>query len=80
MKSMNNLSSSPPKFSQHQKVHFLGGNGTILFCQPDAGDWLYGVEMPVTTESDMGRVGCETVILVPEIELYSVNDTEFKEE
>ncbi len=79
MKSIKNLSSSPPKFSQHQKVQFLGGNGTIVSCQPDAGYWLYGVEMPVTTELDMGRVGSETVILVPEIELYLVNNADLKE-
>ena len=76
MKTLNNRDSTLPKFSQYQQVHFLGGNGTILFCQPDAGDWLYGVEMPITTESDMDRVGYETVILVPEIELYPVNNKE----
>ncbi len=77
---MKNLSSTTPKFSQHQQVQFLGGNGTIVFCQPDAGKWLYGVEMPVTTESDMDRVGYETVIVVPEIELYPVNNADSKEE
>ena len=69
---MKNLDSTPPKFSQHQQVHFLGGKGTILFCQPDAGYWLYGVEMPVATEPDIERIGSETVILVPETELYTV--------
>ncbi len=76
MKTLNNRDSTLPKFSQYQQVHFLGGNGTILFWQPNAGDWLYGVEMPITTESDMDRVGYETVILVPEIELYPVNNKE----
>ncbi len=77
---MKNLKSTPPKFRQAQEVNFLGGNGTIIFCQPDAGNWLYGVEMPVTIEPELGRVGYETVILVPEFELYPVSNTEFKEE
>ena len=79
MKSPNNLHSNPPQFSQYQQVHFLGGNGIIVSCQPDAGNWLYGVKMPITTEADMGRVGSETVILVPEIELYLVNNADLKE-
>ncbi len=80
MKSPNNLDSNPPKFSQHQQVQFLGGNGIIVFCEPNAGNWLYGIEMPLVTETKMNRVGSETVILLPEIELYSVNNTELKEE
>ena len=40
---------------------------------------MEGVEMPITTELGMDRIGCETVILVPEFELYPVNDAEAKE-
>ena len=60
---------NPPKFSVHQQVQFIGGNGTILFSQPDGGHWLYGVEMPFGTESALGRIGHETIVLMSETEL-----------
>ena len=72
---MINLPNSP-KFSLHQQVHFLGGDGKILFCQPDGGNWLYGVEMPLGQESDMGRIGHETIVLVEETELHTVKQTD----
>ena len=72
---MINLSTTP-KFSQDQQVHFLGGNGTILFCLVDGGHWLYGVKMPEGKESDIRRIGYETIVLVSETELYTVKETE----
>ncbi len=59
-----------PKFAASQQVHFLGGKGRILFCQPDGKNWLYGVEMPLGKEPDMGRIGAETIILMMEGELF----------
>ncbi|VEP17878.1 conserved hypothetical protein [Hyella patelloides LEGE 07179] len=61
--------STTPKFSPEQKVHFWGGKGTILFCQPNAGDWLSGVEMPREIEPDRVRIGSETRVLIGESEL-----------
>ena len=74
---MKTLSTSP-KFCPHQQVHFLGGNGTIRFFHPDGNNWLYGVEMPLGTEPDLGRIGHETVVLIPETELYVLQATEKK--
>ncbi|MEM9510243.1 MAG: hypothetical protein AAGA16_21590 [Cyanobacteria bacterium P01_E01_bin.35] len=58
-----------PKFREEQQVQFVGGSGTISYKQSDGGQWLYGVEMPLGAEPDMGRIGYETIVLIPESEL-----------
>ena len=60
-----------PKFREQQQVCFAGGQGTILSLQADGIDWLYSVEMPLGAEAEMGRIGYETIILMPETELNS---------
>ena len=64
--------STSPKFNLQQQVSFLGGQGKILFYQPDGQHWLYGVEMPLGTKPEMGRIGAETIVLISERELYTI--------
>jgi hypothetical protein len=58
-----------PRFNREQQVSFLGGCGTIKNYQPESGTWLYLIEMQMGPEPDMGRVGNETRIVLPEADL-----------
>lgn len=58
-----------PKYSQKQFVCFNGGMGTVKGCQANARTWIYAVEMPLTPNPSMGRVGNETTILLLETEI-----------
>ena len=72
---MNALSENPqtqPKFRPFQQVYFLGGMGKIISCFTDHGKWMYSVEMPLGKEPNMGRIGSETIILMPETEIYQI--------
>ncbi len=60
---------SVPKFSQNQFVRFIGGEGKVKHFRPTAGSWLYTVEMEMGPEPEMGRVGYETMIVLPETDL-----------
>lgn len=62
-----------PKFSKEERVHFLGGMGTVRNYYPEPGAWVYLVEMDMGPEPEMGRVGYETTILLSEPELSSVS-------
>jgi hypothetical protein len=67
---------SMPKFSQNQFVRFIGGEGKVRHFQPASGGWFYTVEMEMGPEPEMGRVGYETMIVLPETDL-AAQDGEF---
>ncbi|MCU0534110.1 MAG: hypothetical protein MUD14_09465 [Hydrococcus sp. Prado102] len=58
-----------PRFNKEQRVNFLGGCGTVKTYQPDSGTWLYLIEMEMGPEPDMGRIGNETRIFLPEADI-----------
>ena len=58
-----------PQFAQGQSVTFFGGEGVVRSLKLDAGLWTYGVEMMQGPEPAFGRVGPETMILLPETAL-----------
>lgn len=62
-----------PKFRRNHMISFLGGSGIIRGYKPELGTWTYLVEMEMSPEPSMGRVGYETWVLLPEAELTSVN-------
>jgi hypothetical protein len=55
-----------PKFHHQQKVSFIGGTGKVKELQPQAGNWIYTVEMSMGLEPDFGRIGAETTIVLEE--------------
>jgi hypothetical protein len=61
---------SLPKFRSGQKVRFIGGEGIIKNYRPESGSWFYLLEMPMGLEPQMGRVGYETMIWLPEVDIY----------
>ena len=58
-----------PQFAKGQAVTFFGGEGVVQSLKLEAGLWTYGVEMMQGPEPAFGRVGPETMILLPETEL-----------
>ncbi|HEY9860029.1 MAG TPA: hypothetical protein V6D16_11035 [Candidatus Obscuribacterales bacterium] len=64
-----------PRFHSHQRVCFVGGCGTIKYCQPYAQTWIYAIEMELGPEPEMGRIGAETTILLNESEIQGLVDT-----
>ena len=58
-----------PKFCPFQQVSFLGGMGKIVSRFSESGKWMYAVEMPLGNESEIGRIGSETIILMQESEI-----------
>ena len=60
-----------PSFHHTQLVGFAGGEGVVRGCHLEAGTWTYLVEMALGQEPNFGRVGAETMVLLPEIELYA---------
>jgi hypothetical protein len=58
-----------PKFKIDQKVEFVGGIGKIRDHRHESGSWIYYVEMELGAEPDFGRIGFETVIMLPEPEI-----------
>ncbi|MDM9380427.1 hypothetical protein QUB80_06890 [Chlorogloeopsis sp. ULAP01] len=63
---------TPPKFTIHQFVYFIGGVGTILDFQVDANTWKYAVEMEKGPEPVMGRIGSETTIFLHERDIHGI--------
>ncbi|MBD1821919.1 hypothetical protein H6F51_05330 [Cyanobacteria bacterium FACHB-DQ100] len=61
-----------PKFSPDQFVRFIGGQGKVREFRADAGNWSYLVEMEMGEEPEMGRIGFETMILLPETDLNAL--------
>ncbi|GAP94754.1 hypothetical protein [Leptolyngbya sp. NIES-2104] len=58
-----------PRFSPDQFVRFIGGEGKVRKSHADSGRWSYLVEMEMGEEPEMGRIGFETMILLPETDL-----------
>lgn len=58
-----------PRFSPDQFVRFIGGEGKVRGSHADSGRWSYLVEMEMGEEPEMGRIGFETMILLPETDL-----------
>lgn len=58
-----------PKFRNTQSVSFVGGEGIVRSYKPESGTWTYLIEMALGLEPDFGRVGAETMILLPEADL-----------
>jgi hypothetical protein len=62
-------SATVPQFDKGQRVNFVGGSGTIKNYHPELSNWVYLVEMDMGPEPEMGRVGYETTILLPQSDL-----------
>ncbi|MEH2080626.1 MAG: hypothetical protein V7K89_11640 [Nostoc sp.] len=60
------------KFCKGEIVSFLGGEGVIKNYRFESGSWEYLVEMPMGPEPEMGRVGYETTIWLPEVDISSL--------
>ncbi len=58
-----------PKFCKGQKVEFIGGLGTIIQYFHNSEYWPYLVEMEMGSEPEMGRISCETTILLFETDI-----------
>lgn len=58
-----------PWLCQGQTVGFIGGAGVIKNYKVESGIWLYLVEMELGPEPEVGRVGCETMVWLPEADL-----------
>lgn len=58
-----------PSFSHSQRVSFVGGEGIVRDYRPDAGTWAYFVEMALGPKPNFGRLGAETMVILPEAEL-----------
>lgn len=63
---------SVPKFNHNQPVRFIGGEGTVKHFRPDAGSWLYTVQMEMGPEPEMGRIGYETTVVLSETDLSAL--------
>lgn len=63
-----------PKFSRDRTVQFIGGRGKIKHCKPDAGTWVYAVEMDMGIPPETGRIGFETTILLHEADIMHEAD------
>jgi hypothetical protein len=70
--SMTALFVKVPSFDHAQLVGFAGGEGIVQGYHSEAGIWTYLIEMALGQEPDCGRVGAETMVLLPETELYAV--------
>ncbi|MBD0387564.1 MAG: hypothetical protein ICV54_13830 [Nostoc sp. C3-bin3] len=58
-----------PKFCKAQKVKFIGGLGTIIQYFHSSKYRSYLVEMEMGSEPEMGKIGCETTILLFETDI-----------
>jgi hypothetical protein len=58
-----------PSFYHDQRVRFLGGEGIVRGLQPEAGSWTYLIEMAMGPKPNFGRIGSETMVILPETEL-----------
>jgi len=63
-----------PKFSPDQFVRFIGGQGKVREFHADSGNWTYLVEMEMGEEPEIGRIGFETMILLPETDLNALEE------
>lgn len=58
-----------PKFKKEQQVSFVGGLGIIKGCLAEVNTWTYLIEMEMGLEPEMGRIGSETTVLLPETDI-----------
>lgn len=70
---------SVPRFRKGQAVKFIGGAGTIKNYRPEAGVWTYLIEMELGIEPDFGRVGAETMVWLPEVDLMASEERNSRE-
>lgn len=63
-----------PMFHKGQTIRFVGGTGIIRDYQLQSGTWNYLVEMEMEPESEVGRVGYETMIWLSEVDIASSNE------
>jgi hypothetical protein len=61
-----------PRFEKNQIVEFVGGIGKIKNYYSESNKWIYLVEMAMGPEPDFGRIGPETMILLPETDIMSL--------
>jgi hypothetical protein len=61
-----------PSFEKNQTVEFVGGIGKIKNHYSESDSWIYLVEMAMGPEPDFGRIGYETMILLPETDMISL--------
>lgn len=58
-----------PSFSHSQHMSFIGGEGIVRAYKLEVGIWTYFVEMALGPKPDFGRIGAETMVILPEAEL-----------
>lgn len=58
-----------PRFSQGQKVIFVGGQGIIKTYKPEFHSWVYLVEMPLRSKQSIKRIGYETMLWLSESDI-----------
>ncbi|MDX2098606.1 MAG: hypothetical protein SFW36_12590 [Leptolyngbyaceae cyanobacterium bins.59] len=63
-----------PKYQPNQRVHFVGGEGTVRGFFPNSGTWTYAVEMEMGPKPAVGRIGAETTILLMEMDLRELTE------
>jgi hypothetical protein len=60
-----------PRFEKNQTVEFVGGIGKIKNYYSESNSWIYLIEMAMGPEPNFGRIGYETMILLPEPDMIS---------
>lgn len=63
-----------PQFRKGERVAFIGGAGVVQTYRPDSGGWIYTVEMEMGPAPDVGRIGYETTIVLPETDMAPFRD------
>ena len=67
------LTRKESRFKYNQKVYFTGGIGRVKDCCFDSGKWSYTIEMPLSVEPDLGRIGAETQVVLEEMEVQAID-------
>jgi hypothetical protein len=62
-----------PQFCRGQRVAFVGGAGTVRNHRLEAGSWTYLIEMEMGPEPEVGRIGSETTVMLPENDITTNN-------
>lgn len=57
------------RFRKGQEVVFLGGSGVVKGRYLESGHWMYAVQMQMGPEPEVGRIGYETTVIMPELDL-----------
>lgn len=64
--------STSPQFRRGQMACFIGGQGVIKNYQSESGGWSYLIEMEMATNSEIGRIGYETMVYLAETDLIGL--------